>query len=170
MNVSEFIAQMEDTLPPAPDGALTTFESTIGCRLPDDYRQFLIASNGGYIGGSLWFFGPTPNGDKADAGVNHIGGFREESHFSLLESRDCYQGSELRIPRELLWVMDDPFGNAICIGLTGDHRGRMYFWDHECEPDSDDWDGSADTAENVTLLANSFTDFVSGLKPNNADD
>jgi hypothetical protein len=61
MNVPEFVAQMEATLPPAPDAALTAFESAIGCRLPDDYRQFLIASNGGFIRGSLWFHGSANN-------------------------------------------------------------------------------------------------------------
>jgi hypothetical protein len=66
--------------------------------------------------------------------------------------------------------MDDPFGNGICIGLTGEHRGRMYFWDHECAPDPDEWDGSADTTENVTLVANSFTEFVGGLKSSDADE
>ena len=165
MNISEFIAQTKSTLPPAHESDLASFESAIGCRLPEDYREFLIACNGGYIGGRLWFFGPTPNGGKADAGIHHIGGFRTESHFSLLRSRKCYQGVELRIPRELLWVMDDPFGNAICIGLTGEYRGKMYFWDHECEPDSEEWNGSTNTAENVTLLANSFTEFIAGLEP-----
>lgn len=170
MNVAEFIAQMDSTLPPAPEAALAAFESTLGGRLPEDYRQFLVASNGGFIGGSLWFFGPTPDGSKADAGVHHIGGFREEPHFSLLWSRDCYQGDGLRIPRELLWIMDDPFGNAICLGLTGEHRGRVYFWDHECEPDPAEWDGSVAAAGNVTLLANSFTNFIGGLKPSDADE
>jgi hypothetical protein len=170
MTVSELIAHMADTLPPAPETALVSFESSLGCRLPEDYREFLIESNGGCIGGSLWFFGPTPSGDSADAGVHHVGGFRQESYFSLLSAHNCYQGSELRIPRELLWVMDDPFGNAICIGLTGVHRGRMFFWDHENEPDPDEWDGDVETAENVTLLAGSFTEFVCGLKPSDADE
>jgi len=169
MNVSEFIALMEYTQPPAPESELSSFESSIGCRLPEDYRQFLVASNGGYVGGSLWFLGPWLTDQTVEAGVHHVGGFRQESYFSLLWARNCYQERELRIPRELLWVMDDPFGNAICIGLTGEHRGRMYFWDHECETDSDEWDGSADTAENVTLLTKSFTEFVSGLKPSDAE-
>lgn len=170
MTISEFIAQIEDTLPPAPNAALAAFESVIGCRLPEDYRQFLIACNGGYVGGSLWYCGPTPDGDDADAGVHHVGGFRVESYFSLTWSRDCYQGSEVRIPLELLWIMDDPFGNAICIGLVGENRGRMFFWDHELELDPEDWDGSIGTAENITLLANSFTEFVDGLRPSDDEE
>ena len=61
--------------------------------------------------------------------------------------------------------MDDPFGNAICLGVTGVHRGQVYFWDHENMPDPELWDGSVQTAGNLDLLANSFTDFVAGLTP-----
>jgi hypothetical protein len=50
--------------------------------------------------------------------------------------------------------------------VTGKHRGRVYFWDHEDEPDPDDWDGEVETADNISLLANSFTDFVAGLSSN----
>ena len=41
-------------------------------------------------------------------------------------------------------------GNAICLGLSGEHRGRVYFWDHENEPDPDEWDGEVETAGNLT--------------------
>jgi hypothetical protein len=164
MTIDEFVAEIEEKLPPAPVDALGAFEADIGQRLPDDYRRFLVMCNGGYVGGRLWFTGPNPEGRDTDAGVHHIGGFRQENYFSLASARDCYQGSDQRIPKALLWIMDDPFGNAICLGLTGKHRGRVYFWDHECEPDPDDWDGQVETAGNILLLANSFTDFVAGLR------
>jgi cell wall assembly regulator SMI1 len=162
MTIAELIDLVEKKAPPAPAEELAAFESELGAVLPDDYRSFLIATNGGYLGGRLWFFGPTPDGNAADAGIHHIGGFRKEWHFSLTEHRDCYEG---RIPHGLLCVADDPFGNAICIGLADQHRGRIYFWDHEAEPDSEGWDGQVQTAGNVTLLANSFSEFVSELKP-----
>ena len=60
--------------------------------------------------------------------------------------------------------MDDPFGNAICLGIAGEYRGRIYFWDHEMEPDPGEWDGAVETAGNVQLLANSFGEFVAGLR------
>lgn len=161
MTVDEFLTVIEDKQPPAPASALATFERTVGHTLPDDYRRFLVACNGGYVGGSFWFKGPTPEGKVADAGVHHVGGFREEWHFSLPEHRQCYDG---RIPTALVWIMDDPFGNAICIGVDGPYRGLIYFWDHEKEPD-EDWDGKVDSAGNLQLIANSFTDFVAGLLP-----
>ena len=161
MTIDEFLSVIDKKLAPAPPERLSAFERTIGHTLPDDYRQFLVACNGGYVGGALWFNGPTPNGTSADAGVHHIGGFRKEWHFSLPEHRECYVG---RIPAALVWVMNDPFGNAICVGLSGPHRGQVFFWDHENEPD-EDWDGSVESAGNLQLLANSFTEFIAGLVP-----
>jgi hypothetical protein len=64
----------------------------------------------------------------------------------------------------LIWIADDPFGNAICLGISGGHRGKVFFWNHENEPDPDDWDGSVETAGNIDLLANSFSEFISGLQ------
>lgn len=166
MTLEDFLGQIGQKRPPAPEGEVRRFESEIGSPLPPDYREFLIRCNGGFLGGQLWFFGPTPEGAKADAGVHHILGFREESYFSLRWNRDCFQGGELRLPRQLIKIMDDPFGNAICIGLAGPYRGRIYFWDHENEPDPEEWDGSVETAGNLSLLAHSFTEFVEGLKRN----
>jgi hypothetical protein len=164
MTLDEFLAVIDDKLPPAPLNALEQFESQIGRRLPEDYREFLVRCNGGYAAGAVVFQGPTPEGNTADACPNHIGGFREESHFSIEAAHENYQADEVRIPKALLWIMDDPFGNAICIGLTGPHRGRIYFWDHENEPDPEGWDGEVETSGNIDLMANSFTAFVAGLQ------
>ena len=160
MDVQEFLARIDKKAPPAPEGKVVRLEAELGAGLPEDYRQFLLECNGGYVGGALWF-----KGRAAEAGVHHIGGFRKESHFSLEARRKVYQGAKPRIPRELLWIMDDPFGNAICLGVNSPYHGRVFFWDHEEEPDPEEWDGSVETAENLRLLADSFTDFVAGLEP-----
>jgi SMI1 / KNR4 family (SUKH-1) len=164
MNLDEFVAYIDDKLPPAPVSEIVALEHEIGIELPADYREFLMRCNGGVVGGRLWFQGPTPSGEHADAGVHHVGGMREESYYSLAERRACYQGLETRIPLDLLWIMDDSFGNAICIGVHGERRGRVYFWDHELEPDPSAWDGRVETAGNIQLLALSFLDFVAGLQ------
>ena len=162
MTLEEFIRMIDETAPPAPPDQIAALEHTLGVSLPEDYRQFLIGCNGGYLGGALWFTGPTPTGEAADAGVHHIGGFRSEGSFSLPWHRDCYSG---RIPGALMWIMDDPFGNAICLGVRGEHYGHIYFWDHEAEPDPARWNGEVETASNISLIANSFAEFVAGLKP-----
>jgi hypothetical protein len=158
MTIDEFVFRVKKKLPPAPADELARFEALIGHALPDDYRSFLVRCNGGSAGGRYWFRGKNPEG--LEVGVQRVGGFRDESHFSLRWARDCYHG---RIPATLVWIMDDPFGNAICLGVAGKHRGRVYFWDHGNEP-GEDWDGSVETAGNLTLLANSFTEYVAGLR------
>jgi len=181
MTLDELLTATDNKSPPAPMEELERFEVTIGERLPDDYREFLIRCNGGYAGGyvsfqptmgffrNLWLFildvtGIRPAGGQLDACLNHIGGFREEPYISLRSSYDNYQTEEVRIPKDLLWIADDPFGNAICLGIRGNHRGRVYFWDHEVEPDVDTWDGRLDIAGNIRPLAASFTEFVQGLR------
>jgi hypothetical protein len=39
MTIEEFVAEIEDKLPPAPGRQLSAFESQIGHRLPEDYRH-----------------------------------------------------------------------------------------------------------------------------------
>lgn len=159
MTIDELIAQFEEKAPPAPADKLARFEADIGHALPEDYRYFLANCDGGYAASGLWYRGRNPEGLEVDAGVHCIGGLRSESGFSLPDMRRVY--SE-RIPDALIWIHDDPFGNAICLGVVGEHCGRVYFWDHELEP-GEDWDGSVESAGNLTLLANSFTEYVAGL-------
>ena len=149
--------------PPSP-AEVEAFEAEIGTPLPDDYRQFLLRSNGGRLD---WypFDGPTPDGKTWPVVISDVGGLWEESDLSLRAARRCYQGSELQIPRRLLWIMGDPSGNGICLGLTGGYRGRVYFWIHDEQPVPEEWDGEVETAGNVVLLADSFTDFVAGVGP-----
>ena len=151
-------------VPPLSPAEVEAFEAEIGTTLPDDYRQFLLRSNGGRLD---WyrFDGPTPDGKTWPVVISDVGGLREESDLSLRAARRCYQGSELQIPRPLLWIMGDPGGNGICLGLTGRYRGRVYFWIHDEQPVPEEWDGEVETAGNVVLLADSFTDFVAGIGP-----
>ena len=151
-------------VPPPSAAEVEAFEAAIGTTLPDDYRQFLLRSNGGRLD-RCPFDGPTPDGKTWPVVISDVGGLREEADLSLRAARRCYQGSEPQIPRPLLWIMSDPGGNGICLGLTGTYRGRVYFWIHDEQPAPEEWDGEVETAGNVVLLADSFTDFVAGLSP-----
>ena len=100
------------------------------------------------------------------AAVHHVGGFREDYASSLEARRVRYHtGDPPPIPRDLIWVMDDPTGNPICLGIAGAHRGRVYFCEHERGPDPDTWDRRVESAGCFTRLADSFAEFVAGLYP-----
>jgi hypothetical protein len=154
---------------PASPSQVEAFEAEIGTTLSDDYRRFLLRCNGGKVD---WyqFEGLTPEGQSWTTIVSHVGGLREEPDLSLRFARSCYQDRAFQIPRALLWIMGDPGGNAICLGLTGKYCGRVYFWIHDEQPDPHEWDGEVETAGNVILLANSFTDFVAGIAPRDSGD
>jgi hypothetical protein len=165
MTTEEFLAAVQDKSPPAPPDRLAAFESAIGCTLPEDYRRFLVACNGGYASGKVLFLGAT-SASGSVAGVHHVGGFRQDYGASLEARRERFQtGDPPPIPRELIWIMDDPSGNPICLGIAGEHRDRVYFCDHEQGPDPDTWDGRVESAGCFTLLADSFAMFVAGLRP-----
>ena len=174
MTIDELLLLIRKSEPPAPLDQLEQLEASLGVRLPADYRDILIRCNGGHLGGRLWQFPPAEPGIQV--GVNHIYEFRTEPHFSLAEKRECYQSpGYIRIPLDLLAITDDVFGNAVCIGLRGPHEGKIYFWDHELEPPQaeelepndveEPWDGAVETAGNLSVVADSFLQFVSELRP-----
>jgi cell wall assembly regulator SMI1 len=170
MTLDEFVTLIDLKSPPAPQDQLEAFEAELGSRLPNDYRQFLARTNGGVIRGWYRFKGRTPRGEMWSTYLHHVCGFREEPHFSLRFNRGCCLSAESGFPHALLWIMDDPGGNGICIGLTGDQRGKVYFWIHDELPDPEAWDGRVESASNVILLAESFTEFVANIGPGDDDD
>jgi SMI1/KNR4 family protein SUKH-1 len=155
MNISEFISQMKERRPGATEKELAEFEAVIGCRLPEDFRQFLATTNGGSVEHDKFFSGT----EEVGICIVGIGGIPD-----LIENRDCYQVSEQRIPRELLWIGDDAFSRAVCIGLGDKYRGKVYLWDSDHEPGSA-WNGKVETAGNIDWLANSFAEFITSLRP-----
>ncbi len=127
---------------------LKSFEMSLGCRLPAEYRNFLLMHNGGK---------PVPFdfqlGSEGPDSIHHVYGLNTKNHSDLRNIIDCFKG---RIPRQILPIADDPGGNQICIGISGKHRGRIYFWDHEKET-------TLFKFRATTLLADSFGGFLNGL-------
>lgn len=86
------------------------------------------------------------------ATISEGGGLREESDLSLRAAHPFCCGS---------WVTRAATASA---GADRPIPGRVY-WIHEEEPAAEEWDGEVETAENVALLADSFTDFVARIGP-----
>jgi cell wall assembly regulator SMI1 len=130
------------------EGDLESFEKKLGCRLPTEYRDFLLVHNGGKPDPSDFQLGI----EEADS-LHHVYGLNTKNHSDIKNSFNCFKG---RIPRQLLPIADDPFGNQICIGISGKHRGRVYFWDHEKET-------VLRKFKATTILAASFGEFLNSL-------
>lgn len=120
------------------------FEMSIAARLPDDYRAFLLRHNGGY---------PEPAGFRGgDESVEFFFGLWQK-YADLNYETLAHRGV---IPAEMIPIASDAFGNCVLLEVRGPNRGRIWFWDHEM---------SGDPAKSVSLLANSFTEFVESLDP-----
>jgi len=120
------------------------FEMSIAARLPDDYRDFLLRYNGGY---------PQPNGFRDGNEVLSCFFGLWQKHADLNYELLAHRGV---IPAGMIPIASDPFGNSVLLEVARPHRGRVWFWDHEQS-------GEPDKA--VSLLAETFTEFVASLVP-----
>lgn len=137
---------------PLDEKTLAAFEDEVGGRLPDDYRQFLLEFNGGKPNPGSFKISKSQGGDT----LHHAYGLHSGPSYSSI--RSAYRTFEGRVPKSLVPIADDPFGNQICIGISGRWQGKVCFWDHEKENDS-----GRPTSKAVTQIAASFTEFLSNL-------
>ena len=142
----------------ASDESVSRLEKSLSIgSLPKDYRRFLLEVNGGHAGDANAFdFYHGGDGSSLDGfyGLN----FPEGDSFSLAFSITSYVDRD-RVPSGFLPIGGDPFGNQICLAISGDHYGEVWFWDHEEES----YDNEEPTMDNMVLIAKSFTDFIDGL-------
>ncbi|MBC7809956.1 MAG: SMI1/KNR4 family protein [Burkholderiales bacterium] len=146
---------------------LTYLEESQGIALPEDYRRFLLAHNGGYPELCVFPIDDFPRDTHAMVGWF----FALEGAFSDTGAVEGYQGLpptieealvdyRNRVPSDLLPIARDPGGNLICLGVKGEQTGKVYFWDHNEE--SIDEEGHP-TYLNVYKIADTFTKFLNSL-------
>ncbi|MCX7570161.1 SMI1/KNR4 family protein [Tumebacillus sp. DT12] len=135
--------KIEESRTPLTEEKLDEVQKRLTLVFPAEYRAFLLKNNGGK---------PTPNtfsfldrnGEKADSLLDDL----EVEYTDLL--------SDERILPHLVPIANDPFGNLICLSVAGEDLGKVYFWDHEIEPKTAGY-------ENMSLIADSFTEFLNKL-------
>lgn len=131
------------------EARLSAFEAWLGARLPDDYRAFLLAHNGG-----------TPEPAGFDAGevdfffALHDQRWDDETpggHHAHPLQQVAVDWSDEFPERMLLPFACDTRGRLLCVGVHGDDRGKVFL---------------ADLAEDYDPhpLADSFTAFFGGLR------
>jgi cell wall assembly regulator SMI1 len=128
---------------------LAALEQRIGVPLPDDYRRYLAAQNGGALRGNS-------EAVKAVFGFGHdIPGWA-----NMAGMLDAYAD---RVPswRRLLPVAMDEYGNLFAVSLRPQDRGSVWFWDHEEEAD----EGDPPTEDNIKRQADNWTAFLDQLLP-----
>ena len=132
---------------------LKSIENYLGFKFPDKYKIFLLSCNGGETKKKIFFFQKdTLNGSILD----RLFGVVSNEYESILIYLKDYR---TRIPDNFCPIGADPGGNLILISVKGPDYGKIYFWDHEMEVD----EGEEPDYSNLTLIADSFTDFINSL-------
>jgi cell wall assembly regulator SMI1 len=144
-----------DSFPRMDEMRIREFERQLGITLPHDYRNFLVAHNGGRPDPS----GFSMTGDPLNpSGTIHwFFGIHNGQNYNLSQKYSVYQG---RIPSNFLPIAGDPGGNLLCLSISGEDVGNVYFWDHEDEAS----EGELPDYTNVYFIADSFTDLMNGLQ------
>jgi hypothetical protein len=105
---------------------LQLVEQKYECRLPDDYRQFLLKNNGGFPLPECVTFDEA--GRKTAADVFCFLAIGDERPWASMEwNRETYSG---RLPKNTLPIARDSGGNLWLLNVGPENTGSVYFWDH----------------------------------------
>ncbi|AEP01009.1 MULTISPECIES: SMI1/KNR4 family protein [Heyndrickxia] len=131
---------------------LITFSQKVGYKLPEDYIEFLQKYNGGYIKNSYSTY-------------YHCGKhkFILTSMFGLGTKDDLLNQFELyknRIPNTYIPIGRDAGGNLVCLNLSKEKYGYVYFWDHEEE---NKYEKGKIAITDLYLIAESFNEFLNSV-------
>jgi hypothetical protein len=148
------MVKLQDSSPTLSKETLECLESFWEFSLPDSYKIFLLEKNGGYPEKKYFDFKNQDDGSVLQGFL----GITPKEHLNLLETLKIYSG---RIPTWSFPIAYDTFGNLILISVKGPDRGKIYFWDHELE--ADPAQGETPDYSNLTLIADSFDEFINGL-------
>ncbi|MFT4020508.1 MAG: SMI1/KNR4 family protein [Acinetobacter sp.] len=134
------------------DSDISAFENEIGCKIPAEYRDFLLNHNGGRPRCPVLVFG------AEKIMVNDLYGLGDQQG----RVGDLKQTWEIfldRLPSGFISIGDTPSGDQFLISVTD---GNIYLFDHENEPE----EASENLAdyENVKKVADSFLDFINDLR------
>ncbi|OAB38860.1 hypothetical protein PGLA_19570 [Paenibacillus glacialis] len=129
------------------------FEKIRNVTLPYDYKQFLLLNNGGKpikrrfqskdgkITSSLMMYFP----------------ISESVEISLDEKYKIYSIGKI-VPSNFLPIGIDPADSLICLSVSGNDIGKVYF----CDMDYFEEDNEL-KKEFISLISNSFTEFTGSL-------
>lgn len=139
--------------PPITEADIQAVEQQLNVRFPDDYRRFLLAHNGGR---------PEPDvfdifDDDLAFQSSMVNWFYcidpTDYNYDILKNAEVFKG---RMPPEFIPIGEDPGGNQICLVVSGDDRGMIFFWDHESEMDEDE----PPTYDNLFFIADNIDDLL----------
>ncbi len=153
------IAIKKHFMPPTDAAAVAAFEQSLQARLPQEYRDFLLESNGGEPADPAFRFGDEAE-PYADSAVRYFFSIGDHPRYGLAYQHKIYTQAK-RVPADMLPIATDAGGNLVLLALDGMLAGKVFFWDHDIEGLVDD----PSSAEHLAPLAESFGDFCAALRP-----
>jgi hypothetical protein len=156
--------------PPATEAQVVTLEKLMKVELPPDYRAFLVKEGGGarvQIGAEEDIVFPLKwNGQEwaKRLDVALFRNFYSLDEKSKLAWKAAYQIfiQDRRVPADLLPIAYDAGSNQVLLGISGQRRGKVYYWAKDFEPVDDPPEPGYD---NIAFVADSFTDFLKSMRP-----
>lgn len=135
-------------------------EKFVGLSFPKEYKDHLIRYNGGQCAPNIFSF--NERGKITDSCIDWFLAIYDGDYDNLRSYIDMYKIEDKRLPSHILPIAHDPGGNLICISCNTDDVGCVYFWDHEKEVNYKLF--ADNNYSNLNLIANSFSEFIDGLK------
>ncbi|MGE7184012.1 SMI1/KNR4 family protein [Peribacillus sp. NPDC006672] len=123
------------------------FEQEYDITLPKQYVDFLLEYNGGYPQESNFRI----SDDEGENLVNKFYGIGDMKN-NLAKVFEVLEGE---IPEDFISIANDPGGNEVLLGVSGEYQGKVYFWVHDIETE--------DEIGNMYILADSFARFFNNL-------
>ncbi|SRR5713101_8066466 len=159
------------TYRPLSSDEIATLEALMGGALPDDYKAFVSKFGCSYFGESAIVVRPAtlPPREVTSTGLLGFGAFfgGGQKEYALLVDYELDRG---RMPETVFPFACDHTGSQFCLGVIGNDQGRVYYWwfAHEQAPEDYIAQGLPVPDDlwycNMTLVADSFTDFVNRLE------
>jgi hypothetical protein len=118
------------------DNEILAFESKYGIQIPETYRCFLLENNVCITEPDGFFTKHVSKINKGDNPDNELGVFRVFSNETTEWNLEWLYSTYVipaRISNKYLPIALDAAGNVICLGISEDKVGKIYFWLHEDE-------------------------------------
>lgn len=143
-----------DAVPKLTEEVLAGFEEKYQCRLPNDYRRFMLANNGGFPSPDCVVFQEAGRTTASDVFCFHC--ITDERPWASMQWHwDTFAG---RLPKDTLPIAHDSCGNLWLLSVGPDHGNAVIFWDHGTFDNFDETDFDA-----WPKVANSFDEFLGRL-------
>jgi hypothetical protein len=145
--------------PPVSEADVQQYEQRLGVTFPEDYRNFLLTTNGGI---PMPFYLDVPDENHV-LRVDFLYAIKNEYDISDLvyELENLSSRMSGKLPDGFIVIGHDPGDGKFLLGTRGEHASQVWFWDTER------WMSTTSASENTYWIADSFTDFLNGLREKN---